>query len=138
MRKMMTTFAAVGLVMAMAAPALADQPVEFEFGVTDTDTDPCTGETMNVDLRFSVKAHEHPKTIVWVIDSYGVTSNGYVGNGHETQVTNQNKWVSVFNWVTVNEETGARILIKGRFLVDLGTGEYQHAGVELTCVGRAS
>ncbi len=116
-------------------PAAADAPVEFSFSATDTDVDPCTGEHMTVNLLFNVKAHEHGNNTVLIIDAHGETSNGYVGEGHETAVTNQNHWISVFNWQVTNDETGARFIIKGRFKIDLETGGAQMDSVELTCTG---
>ncbi len=137
MRRAIALLAVAGVIVTgTALPAAADQPVEFSFTVTVDDTDPCTGEAITAVLEFNIKAHDHANTVLWVIDSHSETSNGYVGEGHETQVRNQNHLISVFNWHSVNDATGARVKTKGRFFLELDTGEVRHASFERTCVGR--
>ncbi len=119
-----------------ALPAAADPPVEFSVSVPDVGVDPCTGEDFTVLLTFNIELHEHQNNTVLIIDSSSATSHGYEGNGHETAVTNQNHYISVFNWQAVNDETGGRFALKGKFKVDLETGEVQLEKFEFRCVGQ--
>lgn len=136
MRRIIILLAAAALAFsATTIPALADQPADFVIEATETDTDPCTGEAMTIYATFTGRAHEHSNNSVVTIDSYATTSNGYVGNGTETTLTIGDKFISTFNWVAVNPDTDARILVKGRFHIDLGTGDVKRAGVELRCAG---
>lgn len=121
----------------MAVPALADPPTDFTVGYTLYDEpDPCApGETFDVTFTFHVQERANKNTTVWVIDSYAETTNGYVGNGTETQVINSNWIIDHFNWQNVQPETGDRFKVKGDFKINVATGETVQDNFSMTCEG---
>lgn len=120
----------------MAVPAAADAPEEFVITRTmDGEIDACTGETISVDFTWHVRAHEHNNNTVIRFDGYAVTSNGGVGNGTETQVTNAKWFTTNFNFVNFNDETGNKNLVQGRLKINLETGDLVKSDVTFTCIG---
>jgi hypothetical protein len=121
-----------------AAPASADPPTEFTVGFTlYGEPDPCApGETHDVTFTFQAQEQSNLKTTVWVVDSYAESTRGYVGNGTETQVTNQNWIIDHVNWQLVHPETGDRFKVKGDFRIDVSSGEVVHEHFAMTCEGR--
>ena len=123
-----------------AVPALADPPTEFTIEYTlYGEPDPCApGETDDVTFTFHVQELANKNTTVWVIDSYSESTNGYVGSGTETLVTNTN-WINDhFNWQSVQPETGNRFKVKGDFRINVATGEFVQENFSMTCEGRVS
>lgn len=121
-----------------AAPAAAAPPTEFTVGFTLYDEpNPCQpGQTQDVAFTFHVKELANRNTTVWVIDSYAETTDGYVANGTETQVTNKKWLIDHFNWQNVHPETRNRFSVKGAFKIDLATGEATIEEFSMRCEGR--
>lgn len=131
---------ALAVTAATAVPALADPPTEFTIGFTLYDEpDPCApGEMFDVTFTFHVQEQANRNTTVWAIDSYSETTNGYVGNGTETQVINGNWLMDHYNWQLVHPETGNRFKVKGDLKVDVATGEVVQDNFRMTCLGRVN
>ena len=136
----LTILLALGLLVTglAAAPAAADPPTEFTIGRTlYGEPNPCRpGETQDVTFTFHVKELANRNTTVWVVDSYAETTDGYVGNGTETQVTNKKWLIDHFNWQNVDPETRNRFSVKGAFKMDLATGEATIEDFTMRCEGR--
>lgn len=121
----------------MAAPALADQPVDFTLESTlYGEPDPCNpGEPMDVSFTFDVYQPVDRNTLVWVVDSYMESTSGYVGNAAEAQVVNGNWLIDRFNWQLRNAETGDKALVQGRTTIDLESGDATMLEFRMVCLG---
>ena len=121
----------------VAAPALAGTPTEFTVGFTlYGEPDPChPGETQDVTFEFQALEMASANNLVWVVDSYSESTAGYVGNGVETQVVNSNWLIDLFNWQSVNPETGDRFKVQGLIKIDLETGDFIQDELRMTCLG---
>ena len=65
MRKLLTTMAALAMLMTITAvPALADRPFTFTDSSTFVDIDPCTGHDDEITIDVEVSIHEHRNNFV--------------------------------------------------------------------------
>ncbi len=125
------------LLLFSAIPAVADAPMEFEITrVLEGETDPCTGETIDVYFTWQAREHVHNNNVVTRFDGYAETSNGYVANGTENQVINKKWLTTTFNWMNIRETDGNRYSVKGHVKIDLETGEFTIFDVDnFRCMG---
>ena len=130
-----TFFASAALLVGLAPVAEADPPVEFSVSGAEFDeVDPCSGEIFDVFLTFDIRLHQHRNNTVVIVNGHAETTHGYVGEGHETVVTNANVFKDVVNFVNTNPETGGKFLTQGRMIVDIRTGEVRVSDFDLRCV----
>lgn len=122
------------LVVLMAAPALADEPVSFDFSETFTDVNPCTGLEHEVTIDFTVTLHEHQNNTVIQLDGTVTTDDGFEGTGLQTAVLTKNFGTATLNFVVDNPDTGAKFTVKGNFKFDFRTGEFRVERVAVNCV----
>ena len=122
------------LVVLMAAPALADEPVSFDDSVTFTDINPCTGLEHEITRDFTVTLHEHQNNTVIQVESTVTTDDGFEGTGRETVALTKNFGAATFNFVVDNPDTGAKFTVKGNFKFDLRTGELRVDRFAFNCV----
>lgn len=119
--------------MISVAPAAADPPVVSTDSRTFVDLDPCDPPNTDVIMHsWTLKLHEHENNTVFIFDSTVTTANGYVGDGHETTVSNSNNLLITFNFVTDNPDTGEKARVKGN--IKIVQGEVVVDNFSLTCV----
>ena len=126
------------LVGLMAAPAAADKPAEFG-PFTDgpfQDFDPCTGLEMDVEITFTVFAHEghNNNFVIRFGERTGETSSGYVlVGGHDNFRANTGGEFGSFKDVWRNPENGDTMQAAGRFRM-VGNAPVVDS-FDLRCVG---
>lgn len=123
----------IGLILPL--PAGADQPAEVVVPVTLEDDNPCEpGSTHEVTIVFNAAIHTHNNNQVIIVNSDVSTDDGFVGRGHETQVTSESAFRTNINFMYSNAETGQKFWSKGRVVVDLTTGETLVSDFRSKCI----
>ena len=136
MRRLFITAAvAATIIMAVAAPAVADQPVEFTVSDTFPAIDVCTGNEVEVTLTFDVKLHEHQNNFVATAQRSGsIEPGGYTMlSGNETFVANQGGEHGHINEIWRNDE-GSTVRLLGVFVFNAPQGELKVDQIRLECI----
>ena len=127
--------ASLGLASA-SGPARADAPEEFTANVTHSDeVNPCTQQTLDVDIVFTVRLHVHNKNQLFVIDTTATTSEGHLATGHETQVITANGQLrTTFNIINEHPTTGEKFSVNGHIRLDTATGQMFQETFRTRCI----
>lgn len=117
--------AVLAIILAVPGVALADQPqVSTVVVVEENQTNPCDpSETHDVTIVFTLKTHNHNNNVVRVIDAELSTDDGFVGGGHQTDVTVNDIRRIMVKHMMHHPETGERFSVTIRLWIDLETGE---------------
>jgi len=125
MRRILVFGIAVGMMMAMAVPALADKPAESAFTDTFTDIDACTGEPMLITINYSVSEHVHGNNVVAHFRATGETDAGYtMTNGVQHIVESEQVFTLQFNDIWHNPD-GRKMKASGVLVFNFNRGELQ-------------
>jgi hypothetical protein len=122
------------LVLAFAAPAVADRPTEFPILDVFPDVNPCTGNVMTVTFVGTVLVHEHDSRVVAHAHRTITTSDGFVGHGTDAFIDNGQVLMSRITDIMTNA-SGDRFRARGVFVLDLSTDTVRVERFELTCLG---
>jgi len=119
MRRLFTTLAVAALLTGLvAAPAVADEPIEFPDSISFEATNPCSGELITINIDSYISIHEHDGTSFVRVRNTGWTSDGYImGHGGETFVGTEENFSSSLNDPWVNPDLGTKFVAQGRALV---------------------
>lgn len=128
--------ATVALLLAFPGMAAADPPVVTE-PLVHTVPNPCTGELHEVTQTYLTTIQEREGVTVVAHRVRITTDDGFVGNGHQQDVIRDGILTSVLNLRTRNPETGDKIRVHGRIVVDLATGEFLEGSPlpDVRCLG---
>lgn len=122
--------------LANAEIARAERPVDFVDERTVDDVDPCTGEDITVQLRFEVTQRQLTNGhVIYQTSNTALASNGASGTASEIVVINGRWLIDVYTYVTTNDRTGDRYLVKARVRVDLETGDVVRMDRDAVCLG---
>jgi len=134
-RRMLVVFVTVlGAVGLGAVPASADKPVQIIESFSFVDLNPCSGEDHVITINVDVSLHSHGEREVVNIRRTGTTDSGYVMNpGGREHVVNNGNFVNAWFNETWGNDAGSKIAVKGRFKLDLDTGETLVDKFQLTC-----
>ena len=117
-RLMISLFAGVLMAAMLPGVASADKPVTFTDEVMFPDTDPCTGQLVDVTLVFDIAIHEHRNNFVVTVQRSGSIDTGYEFlGGQEHFVANKNGEGGTFNDMWRNPDTGAKFQVAGKFRI---------------------
>ena len=119
--------------LAVAAPAAAGAPTEFNFVDVFPDVNPCTGGPMMVTLAATGFVHEHGSREVAHGKRTITTSDGFAGRGTESFVLNGQVLKFTFNDMMTNA-AGDRFKAHGVVVVDLETDTAKVDRFALTCL----
>jgi hypothetical protein len=138
MRRSLTLLATVAILMGLvAAPAVAEKPVEFSFDVSWVDVDPCTGDPMDIDVHLEIREHQtHNNNLTGLAKATGTTSSGYVLSGSPEHLMIRDSGafvVSVFSDRWKNPDTGAKMHAQGVFVLKDGVPHVDK--FRIWCVG---
>lgn len=88
---------------ALGAPAAADPPSGFNDVFVFQEPDPCNPDVIQATtLTFDVTVHNHPNTIVWVVDFTAEKNTGYFGTGRDTIVMAENHFADTQTAIVSN------------------------------------
>ncbi|MEN8041580.1 MAG: hypothetical protein ABFR95_08775 [Actinomycetota bacterium] len=148
MRRSLTLLATIAILVGLvAAPAAADQPVEYsielEFPADNPFfpvTDPCTGDDMIFYITLNIREHQgHGNMLTGIAKAYAYTSTGYELSGDPDHLmikgdpADPDLVVSGFNDSWRNPDTGAKMHMQSVFI--LKDGEVQVDKFRSWCVG---
>ena len=127
--------AAATVILIPAAPAVANPPeVSGPFTITFHDRNPCTDTSHRVTIRATFSVHEHDDRFVGRSVRTITTSDGYVGTGTSSFVTNAH--VSVLRFTDMmSRAPGDRFAAQGVFVFDLRSSEILVDRFRLACLG---
>ena len=133
-RLLISALLVAAVAFSVAAPAIADRPIEMSVTETFPDVDPCTGLGHEVTIAATFFVHDHGGVIVARGVRTLTTSAGYVGRGTSSFV--QNKNVEVFRFTDILADgSGNRIRARGLFVLDRSSGAVRVDAFALTCLG---
>jgi len=121
--------------LAFVAPAAADPPVEEPIFDVFPDTNPCSGEPMEVTFVGTALVHEHGERVVAVAHRTITTSDGFVGHGTDSFVENGQVLRASLTDIMTNEATGQHFRAHFVFVLDLRTDTVRVDRGALTCLG---
>jgi hypothetical protein len=129
---------AIGLLsvvaLAVPAPAFANPPAEVPIFQVFTDINPCSGETMTVTFAGTARVHEHGDRLIETAHRTITTSDGFVGRGVNSFVSNGQVEKFTLNDVLTNRATGERFRAKTVVVIDSATDTVRVERGELTCI----
>lgn len=136
-RRLAVLVMAVTVGLLLPGVASAGPPVETE-PLVHTVPNPCTGELHEVTQTYLTTIQEREGVTVIAHRVRVTTDDGFVGNGHQQDVIRDGTLTSVLNLRTRNPETGEKVRVHGRIVVDLATGEFLEGSPipDVRCLGR--
>lgn len=133
-RKLVGVLATLLMLSTVYIPqAGADQPVQFEFSLTFSDVNPCTGLDIDITLNLVIEEHMHQNNFVAKLRRTGSTSDGFImQNGTESFVETPNGIRGSFmdQW---RGPDGQKFRVRGVF--NENHGELKTDQFSLLCIG---
>jgi len=137
MRKTIYLAVLIILILIPIDVAQADRPYVLEIPYSFTDINPCTGDSHDITINFTVRIHDHDGRLVAHEERALETSSGYYGRGTGSVVMNFKVYKATHNDMLVNEG-GERIRVHYTEAIDLKTmpPTIKVYDDSVTCLGR--